>query len=194
MSSVFSPEVIASLLPILKGRNEGLVPFYEADLTGTATSVTFDSISQDFKHLVMFGKHRTDNASIENVKLFFNNDTTANYDVEVMYGAASTPYAVSSAGTAVPIVSVTASSASTANNFGQFFAVIPNYTGAQNKDALSIGGVISAHGTTSGYFIQTRIVHWRSTSAISRIDFVPQNGPNFVSGTHFSIWGIGTAR
>ena len=157
----------------------------------TTTSVTFTlsglTIPDNVKHLRLNVYGRGDEASVYDwVSMAINSDTTAaNYDNQELYGGywGSTPGASQSA--ASRRIGTIGSANATANVFGGFTALLPDYASTSiRKHYISIGGVpAQISNLLSG--------SWENTAAIATITLTLEQGDDFVAGTILELEGIG---
>ena len=171
------------------GGGGGLTLIGTQTLAVGAASVTFGSIPQDYKDLVLVWSLRGDTA-VANTDFFarLNGDTGANYDYEFVHWFATGSSINQSTGqTAGRIASITAGSA-TASHASVGRLEIPNYTDTTFfKGAFS--DFFSSLGT--GGFSQGRGLYgfnWRSTAAVTSITVFPSAG-NIIAGSTVSLYG-----
>ena len=153
-------------------------------LGASALNITFTSIPADYTDLVALISGRTDRAALDDqIIIRFNSDNTSgNYAARRLWGFGSTE------NVDVSYAFFNLSGATTtANSFGSIQVYIPNYTDSIAKSFFSEGG-----GTGSSSSIAIGIVgaRWTGTAAITSIAFTAANGPNLVSGTTISLYGI----
>lgn len=163
----------------------GRVLINEASPSGTNT-VTWNSIPATYKSLQIEAMGRTDTGStVDNVKIWLNNDTTAtNYFYERLE-ASDTTVSAADAEDGPPYFQLAGASA-VANTAGTGFAYILDYAGTtffKYIDARSV----SRRSATTGHL--DRVAgEWESTVAISRIDLIGVG--NFISGSRFRLYGV----
>lgn len=151
-------------------------------LASSATSVTFPSIPQTYKHLQM---RVTTRNQYGEVWLTFNGDATSNYNFHSMWGngagvASDTNVGMSS--TNIFMVPVTAA---TTNVFGAGTVDLLDYTSTiKFKTVRALGGYVDSPGE-----VRLRSGLWRSTAAVNTIS-VGCSGTGFVPGSRFSLYGI----
>lgn len=169
----------------------GLSLVSEQILTGSAATITFSSLPQNFKHLRIIAQLRTDRvAEIDAARLRFNGDSGGNYDEE-HYTANSTT--LSSAGNLAATsmaIGATEADSSRASNFGPLILDVLNYTSASEKWILTRSGAFGNVSAATDLFIQNYIGRWRSTAAITSLTLLPNIGPNFVSGSILQLYGL----
>ena len=155
-------------------------------LTTTAASVTFNSIPQTFQTLKLVVSARANYAAVnEYVWVRFNNDSGNNYTRRTILGDATN--VASSTATQAGMATLVAGTNATANTFGNFEQLIPNYSLSSNK-AVSSDEVSENNATLSYQILQALI--WQNTSAVTSISFTPVNAPTFVANSTFSLYGI----
>ena len=158
------------------------------ELNADTASVTFDNIPQsgytDLKVVVSARTSRSTNPEDE-VFIRFNGSTTG-YSSRSLFGTGAAT-ASNTGGTAQINRTWTATSNATANTFGSMEIYIPNYRGSQNK-SVSVDSV-SENNATTAYAVLTAGL-WSNSAAITSITLLPEVGPNFVSGSTFSLYGI----
>jgi len=189
---LYNDSVLQSLLPHLKGRNEGLTFIAQEVLTGSVTSVSFTSVPDYFTHLLTIIQTRTDSvAEGDRVTIQFNGDGTANYDTQNIQANDTTLSGAGARATSTSAIARAEAANSRASNFSPGYILIPFYAGSQEKQAVSIPSV--RYGDVSAdadIFLSIYTVRWRNTNAITQIDFAPVTGTNFVSGCKFGLYGI----
>jgi hypothetical protein len=158
-------------------------------LTGSAASVTFSNIPQNFTDLKIVISGRTNRVlTVDGITIRFNGDTTSgNYSGRRLFGSGSSP------GTDTQYIAqpfMTASSA-TANTFGNAEIVITNYTGSTAK-IISFDGVGENNATLTYMGIGSGI--WSGTAAITSITITPETGTSIEQGSTFYLYGIGAHR
>ena len=147
-------------------------------LASSASSVTFSSISQDYRDLILVCNF----SSTFNGQLYlnFNSDLSSLYDFVVMYGDGSSAASSKKANSSVVEYEFPRSSTSTPN-----FHIhqIMDYS-ATDKHKSGLSRTNRADGGTSA-----TAFGYASTSAISSLTFQMQSG-NFNAGSTFYLYGI----
>lgn len=161
----------------------GMTLISSTTLASDTASITFSSIPQTFKHLVIKFQGRSTHAAA-NVPLYvrFNGDSSAIYDyaIEAVAGVV---------GAAQIYVGDIAASTANAGTAGSYSIDVPNYAGTTFiKHAMWLGG-FSASTSGGGQNNYYGWGQWRSTAAITTILLLPSNG-SFVTGTVISLYGI----
>lgn len=150
-------------------------PLANITLGVSTTTVTFSSISQSYRDLVLvISELSSVNAA---PRMRFNNDTGVNYAYTSLEGGGSTVQVES--GTKAFIVG------------GDYFSItLPEniifnmleYTAAKRKHVLG-----RVNGTQQAVAMTTHC--WNNTAAITTISLF-RNGANFAAGTTFSLFGV----
>ena len=172
-----TPNVVAS----------GLVFIEETTPTGTSTS--FSSLGS-YRHLRIEYSARGDQAATSTlVGITFNGDTGANYDRQVMNGAATTVTAGEAlAATSAQAIVVSAASAAS-GNVGVGTIEILDYRGTTFHKGGTVTLGYKTSNSTGGFNVRTSTFAWRSTSAITSITLTLASG-NFVTGSKFTLYGL----
>lgn len=150
-------------------------------LQTAATNVTFSGIPSIYRDLVLIVNSKTDRTAFDQDGLFVRlNGDIANHSRVTMLGRSSGGFSDTANSLGVPL----------AGNAGQpGIVVIQVMDYAQtdkhkavivrsNQNSPSVSGVVAA---TAG--------RWASTSPVTSITLLPEAGPNFVSGSTFSLYG-----
>jgi len=156
------------------------------DANGLAT-VDFQNIPAAYRHLHLYFRARSEGGSSADIQLRFNNDSGANYFVEVVRGVAGLASAATLASqTAGNIASVPQTSA--AETFDAHGLIkIPYYaTGTVDRVAFSEYALSTASGTQVGQFG----AYWTGTTAVSRVQLILSTAADFKEGSIFSLYGI----
>lgn len=157
-------------------------------LTSTATSLTFSSIPQTYKHLQIRGVSTGDQNT--SVRMRFNGDTGSNYafhGIQAGAGYGASVYTNSGANaTSIMLFDQQLGSASS-DNFNTSITDILDYTSTtKNKTTKTLSGVKGG----SGGFIYFQSGLWFATpAAITDITIKP-NSFNFLANTTFALYGI----
>jgi hypothetical protein len=155
-------------------------------LGSSAASVTFSSIPATYTDLVLRMSVRSDrSASLVDTITFNFNSSTSNFSNTRIEGTgasgASTRNQTNSSLIRVPATSVTA------DTFNNVEIYLPNYAGSTNKP-LSNSFAYENNATTA--YVGAVASLWSNTAAITSIQFGLVDGPNFVSGSSFFLYGI----
>jgi hypothetical protein len=171
----------------------------EVSTTAGQTTVSFSSIPQTYKHLLLVGQGRLAETSVysDDINVQFNGDASSVYSYLTMLAAnpggtmtgpsTGTAYAQS----AGPLFRFMASQAGSAANAGGGFAVIPNYTGTSyNKTYYSVSG--GGDGTSSfvDLRVRTGIYAPSSQTAITSLAVIAPAG-GFDVNCSICLYGLG---
>lgn len=158
-------------------------------LSGTAASVTFNSIPQTYQTLKLVVSARSDLAAVgDNIYLQFNADTGANYSFRRLEGNGATASSSGAASNAKYFIGgyITGANA-TASTFGSVEVTIPNYSASTNK-AGSADAANENNATTANMNMNALL--WSNTSAISSLVIKLYDGTNFAANSTFSLYGV----
>ena len=155
-------------------------------LASTATSVTFSSIPQTYKHLqVRFTSRFTDAYTGGSFSFRVNGDTGANYASHRLTNQSGSIYADSLSATSAPTVGWMPGGNATASTFNGGIIDLLDYTstvktktfrafiGSQSSDRMSFGSGL-----------------WNSTSAVTSLTLREPSGLTLAIGSRFSLYGI----
>lgn len=157
-------------------------------LTGTQTTVDFNSIPSTYTDLVLLVSARSASggSASDNISLKINGSTTT-YSYRFLSGNGSA--ALSGNGTpAEQFAGDMSGSGGTSNTFSNIEIYIPNYTGSTNK----VQSITSAQeNNTTAAFIRAIAGLWSTTSAVTSISLrYFGGGVDFASGSRFDLYGI----
>lgn len=151
----------------------------------------FDGIPQNYKHLLITGNLRGDTAATNTDALLrLNGVSSANYFNQHITAFATTVTGAESVGATSATTGNVSAATSTANVFGKWFCLIPDYTEGTNKP----GGVFlveSMRGTASaqiGIYVGSFVLN--VAGAVTKITLTPAAG-NWDAGSRLSLYGIG---
>lgn len=150
-------------------------------LGSSASSVTFSSINQGFRDLIIIF-NGTSSSNTSGLRLRFNSDSGSNYSFVRMWGENSS-----------------GSSAATASADYQYMGDIPTTGMVMNKCQIMDYSATDKHKSSlinnaydpSGisYNVFTTAARWANTSAVTTIQLFLQAG-NFNAGSTFTLFGI----
>lgn len=147
-------------------------------LSGTATSITFSSIPDSYRDLVLVVTGRVND--YDWLSMQFNSDTGSNYSYVFMLGDGAN----SSSGSNTTTRAWFGRFSSGAGKISTSFANIMDYS-ATNKHKTILGSGNAPDDLTAA--IASR---WASNTAISSIKVLPTGAAVFASGTTFALYGI----
>jgi hypothetical protein len=161
---------------------------------GTATStVTFSSIPATYTHLQLrsFSQDSRATYGITETRITFNGDSSAVYARHQLVGDGSTVFSDGVTNFQYMILGDGTFGTTTGGTFGAGIADILDYANTNKfKTIRQISGV-DINGTIAGYGGRAGLSSgvWRSTSAISSITLLAQNG-NFSQYSQFALYGV----
>ena len=169
-------------------------PIYTQTIgAGGANTVAFNNIPQTFTDLQIVVSARSTAPSFDNLRLRFNNDSSALYSTTVAAGDGFASFSERlSSGSNIFIFDYASGSlpnaSSTANVFSNLTAYIPNYTGTNFKQVISDSGT---ENNQPAEFVRLALGAglYRSTNAITRID-VSVFGPSYAQHSTITLYGI----
>jgi hypothetical protein len=159
-------------------------------LTSTAATVTFSSIPGTFKDLIIRISARTDrSATSDSIKMTINSDNTTIYSFTRLRGDGTSATSNRNTGNTYVSVENTDGNTATSNTFDSTEIYIPSYLSTANKPISSV--IMREDNSTAATTYNSVQAHlYRNTSAITSLSFAPSNGPNFVSGSSFYLYGL----
>jgi hypothetical protein len=158
-------------------------------LTSSASSVSFTGLGSysDYAHLQIRFLVRSSRSAISDaLVLNVNGDTGNNYRAHMLRGSGSS---VTSAAyldqNRIEVCNIIGDTGATGNFNAGVMDLLDFASTSKNKTFRQLSGQ-----TTNSQNIEFRSGLWQSTSAITSLVFAQESGPNFVSGTRFSLYGI----
>ena len=153
-------------------------PLANITLGSSAASVTFSSISQAYRDLVLVWSGKGATAGF-NHRVQFNGDTTSNYFSVRMSGNGS---AASSASNTLSFLRVTDVAPPGTTQPDLIFTILDYSATDKHKSVLSRANSVD-FGT------EAVAGRWGSTSALTQI-YMVASGDSFAAGSSFSLYGI----
>lgn len=150
-------------------------PLANITLGSSASSVTFSSISQDYRDLVLV-INGTSQAGGD-VWYRFNSDSGSNYPYVNMYGTGTST--TSGSGTLNKGVL-------NYNNTTSIFNIIANIMDYSSTDKHK---TVISRGNQADGFVMSYVTRWANTAAVTTL-LVSLDGTNFLSGTSFALYGV----
>jgi hypothetical protein len=153
-------------------------------LGSAATNITFSSIAGTYSSLMIIFTGRTDRVNtIDYLDMQFNTDTAGNYNFTAWDSVPTT--AGGTTGQTALRASPIAGANAVANKPGSAKILIPDYARTVfHKTVLSEGYKPDSQIATKN------AGDWNSTAAITAIKLIPAVGPNFITGTVATLYGI----
>jgi hypothetical protein len=178
------------LIPIGFFGAGGASPAYELIetvlATGSQTSITFSSIPQTYKHLQLRIVAKNNNGSNSQGQVRYNNDSsfiyTSHQMVQISGGVQSQMIGQNSFYGQVGVYSNNSDS----TNFAPSIMDILDYRNTgKNRTAKILNGLV---GSLNRVFMTSHL--YRSTSAVTSITFLMDNGATLSTDSRFSLYGI----
>lgn len=162
--------------------------------SGGASTITFSSIPSTYTHLQVRYLARTNRTSSDTdaVKMTFNSDTGANYSNHQLYGLATgTVGAYGGANESLIYVERETSDGAASSIFGVGVIDILDYANTNKYKTARILAGCDLNNTSGQIHFDSG--SWRSTNAITSINFTPNTGSGFVQYSSFALYGIKSA-
>ena len=154
-------------------------PLANITLGSAASSVTFSSINQGYRDLILVCSGTSSNTGINSIQLRFNADAGSNYSIVNINGTAGGAGVGVSTGTGA-LGGLTISSSVNAN-----ITQIMDYS-ATDKHKTTL----SRENSLGESYVRAASTRWANTAAITSILCRVDTGANFNSGSTFSLYGI----
>jgi len=160
-----------------------------------ASSVTLDdggsSIPSTYSNLYISFLAKTDRSHIrDGLKLTFNGDTGSNYAATYIYSSYFGANSYRSSG-ASSIGDIEIRGDTGYGVFGTGWIWIPNYASTVGYKPFTVRSGAGSSSSTDHEWPQNIIGgQWRSTSAITSVTLTVDNGPNIITGSSFTLWGV----
>jgi hypothetical protein len=164
-------------------------PIATQTLGSNVTSITFSSIPSIYTDLILISSCAVTGGA-NSVYLRFNGDTTSNYSWTYAYGDGTSAASGRGSNAAYGIGAYFVTPSATLGGSINILNVMNYANTTTNKTAI---GRSNANGSTYPG-AETLVNLWRSTAAISSIALLFNTaGPEFVSGSTFTLYGIKAA-
>jgi hypothetical protein len=173
----------------------GMVLISSTTTTALIDGVTFSSIPQTYRNLIINVTGRQDGKHSPAGRLWINSDSTTSYTATYhQYGYQSGAYTSGGSGNSTSLTNkgdfstLTTGDLNTSSHIGSTRIFIPNYTatvGYKTVHAVHSGQSISS-STVPWSFMN---ITWRGTSAISTVRIYAELSRKFNSGTIISLYG-----
>lgn len=170
-----------------------LIKIIDTTLTGSAASIDLTPITTAYAHLQVIGRFRTDVAAVNDFCLMkFNGDGGANYMDEAQTGiGVAAPAAGQDVAQTRGFTFECLGATAPAGAFGHLNLLIPDYTDATFKSWLSqYGDIRGVSGSPANFRVAQGFGTWTQTAAITRLTFAPLTGPNFITGSRVTVYGL----
>lgn len=174
-------------------------PIATTTLGSTASSYTFNSISGSYTDLVLIINARSDrndqaNRPTDLIKVTFNGSGASDYSDTVLgTNSGSSPFSYRETNQGFLAVGAIPGAQSNSGEYGTNIFQFQSYSNSTTyKTMLARGGNATSVGS-GNYYMGAMVGLWRQTQAITSITLAPYVGPNFVSGSTFTLYGIQAA-
>lgn len=165
--------------------------YLESDVTSIEFDTTTGTIGT-WEHLQLRCHMKSDRSgsAVDGFRLTFNDDTTSVYSHHYIWGNSASPGKGAWSGTRLNIQNQLADDAgeTPAANFGVAILDIIDYRNA-NKNT-TVMALMGTTGTTLWSTVSLEAGMWDDTPAVVSILLDQVNGPNFMRGSEFSLYGI----
>ena len=153
-----------------------------------AASISWTSIPQTYSHLqIRWNGHSLGNAAdYTSVKMLVNNDTGANYAYHRLYGNGASASADASTSQSQALATWVPDELNP-SNYGVCIIDILDYANTNKYKTIKMLGGFDKNGAG---LVAMFSGLWQSTSAITRLDFAPNNGQNFAQYTSIALYGV----
>lgn len=157
------------------------------ELTGTATTVSFNAIPQIYTHLQLRVVLRRERTTGDNTFIRFNSDTTAaSYFSHQLIANGTTVSSGQTSSTTVGILIGRMAGTNDGQGYVPSIVDILDYTSTtKTKTIKSLSGAANSSEQITGI----RTGFWNNTSAITSILITPPSLP-FSIGSRFSLYGV----
>jgi hypothetical protein len=179
----------------------GWIPIASTTLGSPASSVSWTSVPQTYKNLMIVANCRTTEvATASDILLRFNNDTNADYanlniTADNASGTAALAILGGNAQTSTPAMRTAGGNLNSAI-WGGGFAYVLGYSNAStaNKQVYSFSGE-GDFGSVAGFRLRQATFSNANSSftaiAVTRIDLIAGGSSNFSTGSTFQLYGFG---
>lgn len=159
-------------------------PISTQTLTADAATVTFTGIPQTYTDIVLVCNFGT-SSSGRTGTMRFNGDTGTNYSWRSIGGNGTS----AQAGGGSNISSIYFTGQITGDGTALANVAI---TSIQNYSNTTTYKTVISRSNDAARYVELAVGTWRSTAAINRIDLARDNGTNWLSGSSFTLYGIGS--
>lgn len=155
---------------------------------GGVTSIEFAGIPQEYKHLQLRVSSRLNYANWwASTSMRFNGDSGNNYSYHDVYGDGASYAAQNAVSQNKMYIGWSSGTTTSANVFGVIITDILDYTSnSKNKTVKSLTGVDG----NGGGIISIESNAWYSTSPVTSISIIPNNGTTFQQYSQFALYGV----
>lgn len=160
--------------------------------SGSVSTISFTSIPSTYKHLQIRFIARCSRSDYTVAALYarFNSDSASNYSGHYLGGNGGSAFAYGGANYTSSPAGLVSGTNVTANTFsGGVIDVLDYQNTNKYKTVRSLAG-FNGNAAGTGDEINLQSGNWRSTSAITSIDFTLETGANFLQYSQFALYGI----
>jgi hypothetical protein len=162
-------------------------------LSSSQSSISFTSIPQNYKDLVIYAFLRSDRATAvdDQIVLRFNsNSNSSTYYGRILYGNGGNTFSSNDDSTFFQLYGASGAGA-TSGAFGTSQFYVQRYAGSSTKQ-FSAESVLLSNSTTQEHN-RTQLYGgvFTNTTPVTSIQIAPYFGSNWVSGSIISLYGIG---
>jgi hypothetical protein len=158
--------------------------------SGGSSSVTLSSIPSTYTHLQIRYLSRSTNASDSTTFMQINSDTGNNYSTHMLFGNGATAGSQGQSNVSFIELPRTAYGATGSNIFGNGVIDILDYSDTNKYKTVRVLGGCDQNGSGGIGFVSGS---FRSTSAITAVNFFATGGANMAQYTTFALYGIRSA-
>lgn len=148
-------------------------------LASSASSVTFSSITQDYRDLILVGEVKGATVGVQST-FRLNSDSGSNYSYVVMRGNGST--AISASNTSDKGV-ITYSGSGTPTIANLFLVSFFDYSVTDKHKSV----LVRSDNSSATNALANR---WANTASITSIQIIDSGGNSFASGSTFYLYGV----
>ena len=169
--------------------------YLESDVTSIEFDTTTGTIGT-WEHLQLRCSMKSDRSgsAVDGFQITFNGDTTSVYSHQYMWGTGASPSVGRFTGTRLNIQNQLADDAAvtSAANFGVAIIDIMDYRNANKNTSLT--ALMGTAGTALWSTVSLEAGLWDATAAVTSILLDQVNGPNFMRGSVFTLYGLNSAN
>lgn len=183
-------DLAAAIIALVPPPTGGLTLITDTLLAANANNFDFTSIPGTFTHLKLITYLRgTKSATSVQARIIFNNDTGANYDLQLHYAASNVPGASNTIGNTFLSFVDASAALSDGGAASTQEVLIPNYAATSlHKPCQATGYNPRAYSSGNEYVYNTGGI-WKSTSAITRITITP-DANQWATGSRATLYGM----
>jgi hypothetical protein len=161
-------------------------PIATTTLTSAAANITFSSIPATYTDLILVLNVAIASGGGGESVIRFNSDSGSNYSNTYLYGNGTSALSARNTNSTVGRVSYSASFTTTVGNMN-YIVQVQNYSNSTtNKTFLS-------RANNAANAADAIVGLWRSTSAITSIQFFYSDSSNIITGSSATLYGIKAA-